>query len=226
MASISSRRRRVHLRVAYMGLLGSGVRENLRHLAETYPNASAYHSRAMPIHRAATLESFSAELVALEGFAVHVTFVGVVLDQAPPTAIGRWLRTLDGVVFVAESAPRAAEATMMAYERLRAGMAQLPPSRPLPALIIQWNGRDHPQALPIDALRALLDTRAVPWESAVADQSVGVWDTQLRLLRMCLTPLQLYGLPARRSRGPFDVATEEDPVSGPSSAAAPPALAR
>jgi mutual gliding-motility protein MglA len=87
------------------------------------------------------------------------------------------LRGVDGIIFVADSQPHRAEANLEAmhnlYENLDAHGLD-PAAIPL---VIQYNKRDVPDAMPVEQMRAQLNPGGVPDFEAVATRGEGVFET-------------------------------------------------
>lgn len=100
------------------------------------------------------------------------------------------LRRADGIVFVVDSqASRLAEnqAAWNDLERNLAGMGQRLDKFPV---VIQFNKRDLPDALPIEKLRQALGMPAFPYFEAVASRGIGAPETLQAAMRLVLAEVQ------------------------------------
>lgn len=122
------------------------------------------------------------------------TVPGQVYYNASRTKV---LQNADGIVFVADSGPTRLEANIESMHNLYDNLAQLgiepedvgdPEVLPM---VIQYNKRDLPGALPIDALEEVLNYDALPAWEAVATEGVGVFETLGEVVR--LTEAKLRG---------------------------------
>lgn len=93
------------------------------------------------------------------------------------------LKGLDGIVFVADSDPARAEANVESLRNLYENLRELHIDPDEVPLILQYNKRDLPVALSIEALQRDLNYDGVPAYRAVAVRGVGVLETLGAALR-------------------------------------------
>jgi len=87
------------------------------------------------------------------------------------------LKGVDGIVFVADSQAERMDANIAAMENLYENLSDYGyDPRQLP-IVLQWNKRDLPNAVPAEELRAQLNPTALPEFEAVAVDGRGVFDT-------------------------------------------------
>ncbi len=87
------------------------------------------------------------------------------------------LQGADGVVFVVDSAPERREANVEAWNNLHTNLREfgiVPENFPI---VVQFNKRDLPNALPLDELRALIPCNGYPQFEAIAIQGIGVFES-------------------------------------------------
>jgi signal recognition particle receptor subunit beta len=99
------------------------------------------------------------------------------------------LKGVDGLVFVADSQAERMDANIAALENLYENLAdygydpyQLP-------IVLQWNKRDLPSAVPVDELRRQLNPMGLPEKEAVAVEGTGVFDTLKAVSKLVLKSL-------------------------------------
>lgn len=99
------------------------------------------------------------------------------------------LKGVDGLVFVADSQAERMDANIAALENLYENLsdygydpAQLP-------IVLQWNKRDLPSAVPTDELRRQLNPMGLAEFEAVAVEGVGVFDTLKAVSKLVLKSL-------------------------------------
>jgi mutual gliding-motility protein MglA len=99
------------------------------------------------------------------------------------------LKGVDGLVFVADSQAERMDANIAALENLYENLSdygydpyQLP-------IVLQWNKRDLPNAVPVDELRRQLNPMGLPEFEAVAVNGVGVFDTLKAVSKLVLKSL-------------------------------------
>jgi signal recognition particle receptor subunit beta len=99
------------------------------------------------------------------------------------------LKGVDGLVFVADSQAERMDANIAALENLYENLADYgyDPSQ-LP-IVLQWNKRDLPSALPTDELRRQLNPMGLPEYEAIAVTGVGVFDTLKAVSKLVLKSL-------------------------------------
>ncbi|WP_434415174.1 gliding-motility protein MglA [Nannocystis pusilla] len=106
-------------------------------------------------------------------FHLH-TMPGVVFSD---TSRRQVLKGADGIVFVADSQGGRREANVLSLADLAAGMAAHGLDLRATPLVIQYNKRDTPDAMPVAELDELLATIPCPRFEAIASTGVGVFDT-------------------------------------------------
>ena len=99
------------------------------------------------------------------------------------------LKGVDGLVFVADSQAERMDANIAALENLYENLSdygydpyQLP-------IVLQWNKRDLPNAVPVDELRRQLNPMGLPEYEAVAVNGAGVFDTLKAVSKLVLKSL-------------------------------------
>jgi mutual gliding-motility protein MglA len=99
------------------------------------------------------------------------------------------LKGVDGLVFVADSQAERMDANIAALENLYENLsdygydpAQLP-------IVLQWNKRDLPTAVPVDELRRQLNPMGLQDYEAVAVNGGGVFDTLKAVSKLVLKSL-------------------------------------
>ena len=99
------------------------------------------------------------------------------------------LKGVDGLVFVADSQAERMDANIAALENLYENLADYgyDPSQ-LP-IVLQWNKRDLPSAVPVDELRRQLNPMGLQEFEAVAVTGVGVFDTLRAVSKLVLKSL-------------------------------------
>lgn len=99
------------------------------------------------------------------------------------------LQGVDGIVFVADSSESKMEENLESLENLKNNLAEYGKDiRELP-IVLQYNKRDLPDALPVEALNAKLNPWGVPYFEAVAITGEGVFPTLKCLSGMVLETL-------------------------------------
>jgi hypothetical protein len=100
------------------------------------------------------------------------------------------LKGVDGVCFVADSQLERMEANIESLDNLRFNLEEQGYELDKLPYVIQYNKRDLPSAVPLDELRATLNTNNVPDFEASAVTGEGVFDTLKALAKQVLTELR------------------------------------
>ncbi len=100
------------------------------------------------------------------------------------------LQGADGVVFVADSQPEMLEANLESMKNLEENLAEQGIRLDQFPLVIQYNKRDLPKALPIEQLRAALNGRNAPEFETCATNGRGVLDALKAITRLVIKDLR------------------------------------
>ncbi len=170
-------RQEINVKIVYYGPGMSGKTTNLKHI----------HARVSPERRMTSLQTGENRTLFFDFLSLEVGTVAgkkprLNLYAAPGQAICApmrqlLLREVDGVVFVADSQPSRLEANIISMESLERYLAEM--EQPLDSLplVLQFNKRDLPEAMPLELLRQQLGRDGVPCFEAVASQGVGVFES-------------------------------------------------
>ena len=99
------------------------------------------------------------------------------------------LKGVDGVVFVADSQAERMDANIAAMENLYENLADYGYDPQQLPIVLQWNKRDLPSAVPAEELNEQLNPGAFPAFEAVAVRGDGVFDTLRAVSKMVLKSL-------------------------------------
>lgn len=117
------------------------------------------------------------EVGEIEGFKVRFTLYTVPGQVQYVNSRKAILAGVDGVVFVADSTPTRWLANTESMLDLRANLMEYDLTLPSLPLVLQYNKRDVPGALPVAALAAELNPFGMPSFEAIASQGIGVQET-------------------------------------------------
>ena len=87
------------------------------------------------------------------------------------------LKGVDGIVFVADSQAERMDANIAAMENLYENLADYGYDPQKLPIVLQWNKRDLPNAVPLEEMHAQLNPTGLPEYEAVAVEGHGVFDT-------------------------------------------------
>ncbi|HWO20889.1 MAG TPA: GTPase domain-containing protein [Kofleriaceae bacterium] len=180
MAVVDFQERQLTLKLVYYGPPLSGKTSNLRALyaavdklnrgrlmtLDTRDDRTLFFD-LMPIFFRASGFSFRIKVYTVPGQPVHEATRKVVLASA------------DGVVFVADSSPKARQENAASWHNLLANLTALGLER-LP-IVVQYNKQDLPDAVSIDAVDRFGDPRR-PIQAACAKRGEGVVSTFFQLV--------------------------------------------
>jgi len=99
------------------------------------------------------------------------------------------LKGVDGVVFVADSQPERMDANIASMQNLYENLSEYGYDPLALPLVVQYNKRDLPTAVPVRELRAQLNPDNLPDFEAVAIHGDGVFDTLKVVSKMVLKNL-------------------------------------
>jgi mutual gliding-motility protein MglA len=99
------------------------------------------------------------------------------------------LKGVDGLVFVADSQAERMDANIAALENLYENLAEYGYDAGALPVVIQWNKRDLPNAVPLAELRHQLNPMGLQDFEAVAVRGAGVFDTLKSISKLVLKSL-------------------------------------
>jgi signal recognition particle receptor subunit beta len=171
--------RELNLKVVYYGPALSGKTTNLEQIHARVDARRRGELISLKTHEDRTLyfDFLQLELGKISGLTpkIHLyTVPGQAYYEASRKLV---LRGADGVVFVADSTPNRSSDNLEAWRNMKAHLASLDiPLTTLP-VVMQFNKRDLPNAIPTSILRTQLGVNGYPTFESVALQGQGVFDT-------------------------------------------------
>ena len=179
MALINIATHEIHCKIVYYGIGYCGKTTNLQHVFKSInPNARGEMlSIATATERTLFFDFLPLDLGTVHGFRTRFhlyTVPGQILYERTRLAV---LNGADGIVFVVDSQADKFEENIQSIAELEQNMRRMGKDLKNFPLIMQWNKRDMPNALPIPVLERYLNRRHVPAYEAVAAQGKGVFAT-------------------------------------------------
>jgi mutual gliding-motility protein MglA len=179
MALINIATHEIHCKIVYYGIGYCGKTTNLQHVFKSInPNARGEMlSIATATERTLFFDFLPLDLGSVHGFRTRFhlyTVPGQILYERTRLAV---LNGADGIVFVVDSQADKFEENIQSIAELEQNMRRMGKDLRNFPLIMQWNKRDMPNALPIPVLDRYLNRRHVPSYEAVAAQGKGVFAT-------------------------------------------------
>ena len=179
MALINIATHEIHCKIVYYGIGYCGKTSNLQYVFKTINPMvrGEMLSIATETERTLFFDFLPLDLGTVHGFRTRFhlyTVPGQILYERTRMAV---LNGADGIVFVVDSQSEKFEENIQSISELEMNMRRLDKDLANFPLIIQWNKRDMPSALPIPILERYLNRRRVPSFEAVAYQGRGVFAT-------------------------------------------------
>lgn len=163
MSTVNFAAREISFKIVYYGPGMSGKTTNLKLIHQHIPNERKGDLVSLATEEERTLffDFMPLELGSVNGFKTRFhlyTVPGQVFYNAARKLI---LRGVDGIVFVADSAPNRLRANAEAMRNLRENLIEYDLSVGEVPLVLQLNKRDLPNALPAGMLRRVVDPEGV-----------------------------------------------------------------
>lgn len=179
MASINYAAREISVKIVYYGPGLSGKTTNLQIIHKKVPQdyKSDMVSLATETDRTLFFDFLPLDLGKIKGFSAKFqlyTVPGQVYYNATRKLV---LRGVDGVVFVADSAQDKLQENIESFQNLMDNLAEYGYKREQVPLIIQYNKRDLPNAMPIEQMQPIINKYNVPWSEASAIKGKGVFES-------------------------------------------------
>jgi signal recognition particle receptor subunit beta len=192
MSFINYLSREINCKIVYYGPGLCGKTTNLQYIYnKTNPEAKGKMiSLATETERTLFFDFLPLALGEIRGFKTRFhlyTVPGQVFYDASRKLI---LKGVDGVVFVGDSQIARMEANVESLENLRTNLAEQGYALDKLPYVMQYNKRDMPGIAPVEELRQLLNTSAVPEFEAVASTGIGVFDTLKAVAKLVLSNLK------------------------------------
>lgn len=192
MSTINFSAREINFKIVYYGPGLSGKTTNLKQIYEKVPGNSKGEmvSLATEDERTLFFDFLPLDLGKVNGFSTRFHLYTVPGQVFYNTSRKIILRGVDGIVFVADSAPNRLRANAESLRNLRENLAENGLVLQDIPHVIQVNKRDLPDALPVDMIRMVLDPAAeVQVFEAVAAKFGGVFEPLRAVSKMVLDKL-------------------------------------
>ncbi len=179
MATINYAVREISVKIVYYGTGLCGKTTNLQVIHRKIPNEhrSDMVSLATETDRTLFFDFLPLDLGKIKGFSTKFqlyTVPGQVYYNATRKLV---LRGVDGVVFVVDSAPDKLQENIESFKNLEENLAEYGYQRENIPIIIQYNKRDLPNALPVDKLNSAINKYGLPWNECIAVQGKGIFES-------------------------------------------------
>ena len=179
MSFINYLSREINCKIVYYGPGLCGKTTNLQYIYnKTNPDAKGKMiSLATETERTLFFDFLPVTLGEVRGFKTRFhlyTVPGQVFYDASRKLI---LKGADGLIFVADSQAERAEANLESLDNLRANLADQGLDIDKLPLVMQYNKRDLPNAIPLDEMSRALNPKKLPEFESSARTGMGVFDT-------------------------------------------------
>jgi signal recognition particle receptor subunit beta len=192
MSTVNTMAKEVAAKVVFYGPGLSGKTTTLKKIYESVKPAHRGELMSLPTEADRTLffDFLPVKVERVGEYSVRLalyTVPGQVFYNATRKLV---LQGADGVVFVADSQEPAQEANAESIANLEENLAEQGIRLEKFPLVIQYNKRDLPGALPVEQLRAALNPRTVPDFETCATSGMGVLDTLKSVMRLVIRDLR------------------------------------
>lgn len=192
MSTINLAAREINFKIVYYGPGLSGKTTNLQKIYDSVPEGSRGEmvNLATEDERTLFFDFLPLELGKVSGFRTRFHLYTVPGQVFYNTSRKIILRGVDGIVFVADSAPNRLRANAESFRNMRENLAEHGLELSTVPLVLQINKRDLPDALPADMVRTVVDpgSRLQVFE-AVAARGEGVFEPLRAVSEMVLKEL-------------------------------------
>jgi len=190
MSFVNFAKREVQLKIVYYGPGMCGKTTNLQYIHQTLnPNAKGeLTSLATPGDRTLFFDFMPLVAHAIQGFTTKFQLYTVPGQAIYNTTRKLVLRSVDGVVFVADSQWSKMPENVASFANLEENLKEQGESLEHLPYVLQYNKRDLPAVAPAHYLEFVLNNRTLrqPSFSAVAPKGEGVFETLNMIARMVL----------------------------------------
>lgn len=188
MALINYAKREINAKIVYYGPGLCGKTTNIKYVHEKLrpETRGKLLSLATETDRTLFFDFLPVDLGEIKGYQTRFhlyTVPGQVFYNSTRKMV---LKGTDGIVFVADSQREMLQANQESLANLRENLVEQGKNLDEIPMVIQYNKRDLPNALPIEELDRLLNPRKLPTFSACAHDGTGVLQTLSSIAKMIL----------------------------------------
>jgi signal recognition particle receptor subunit beta len=191
MALCNHVKKEINAKIVYFGPGGGGKETSVSHVyRKLNPDCrSLFKSMTVQGNRMLFFDFHPAEK-GIEGYSVRFHLYTVADEVLKPSTWKTVLKGSDGVVFVADSDPARMQENVDRLSELESLLAVSGPGIDNVPLVMQYNRRDHPQAVPLDELQRRLNRFYVPVFPTVAATGEGVLAPLSSIIKMVLAKIR------------------------------------
>ncbi len=203
MATINYAAREISVKIVYYGPGLSGKTTNLQIIHRKIPKTSKSDmvSLATETDRTLFFDFLPLDLGKIRGFTTKFqlyTVPGQVYYNATRKLV---LRGVDGIVFIADSAADKLDENIESFQNMEENLAEYGYKRESIPIIMQYNKRDLPNAMPIQEINGRVNKYNLPWSEAIANKGKGVFESLKLIGKLVIDQLnQKYASSATKKR--------------------------
>ena len=191
MALINVALREIHCKIVYYGPGLCGKTTNLKYIHSAVPDKAKGEllSIATETERTLFFDFLPLDLGQVHGFQTRFhlyTVPGQILYERTRVAV---LNGADGVVFVADSQRHKLKEDLESLQELARNVTSQGKRFLEFPLVMQYNKRDVPNALPVEVMDKYLNTIKVPRFEATAAKGTGVFETLRAISKLVISKL-------------------------------------
>jgi signal recognition particle receptor subunit beta len=179
LALINYATREINCKLVYYGTGLGGKTTNLEFIHKQVPPhvRGEMVSLATPTERTLYFDFLSLDLGSVQGFKTRFALYTVPGQEEYNASRKLILNGVDGIVFVADSQREKWQENLDSFKNMIENLEENGKSLDDVPLVLQYNKRDMPTAVPVEHLQKALNLRNDPAFQAIAFQGHGVFDT-------------------------------------------------
>lgn len=191
MAHINWGRREVNIKIVYYGPGLSGKTTNLEMVHKRAPQSAVGQLTSIATEGDRTLffDFLPLDLGEVAGMRTKFQLYTVPGQAYYNSTRKLVLQGTDGIIFVSDSTPDRREDNLESLRNLETNLQEIKLDLANMPWVLQFNKRDHPAAMPLEAMQAELNKAGVPTFEAVAKTGDGVMPTLKALSKLVLEKL-------------------------------------
>ncbi len=184
--------RRLNLKIVYYGPALSGKTTNLEIIHRSVNPNQRSDLVSLKTHEDRTLyfDFLQLELGKIAGLTPQIQLYTVPGQSYYEASRKIVLRGADGVVFVADSGKQRMRANLLAWRNMREHLASFNLNMDQFPIVVQFNKRDLPTAVPIHIISHILQVNGTPTVEAEAAQGKGVLLTLKAITKQVMAQVQ------------------------------------
>lgn len=192
MAFINEKTKEVNLKIIYFGPSASGKTASLRSIVQKMKEKGDGElvSVSGEDENVLYFDFVPLRLGKYKNYQLRVHLYAIPGEAAYPQARRLIAKGLDGVVFVADSAPERLEDNRKSLDNLKKLLEEEGEDFQTLPLVIQYNKRDLSKTVGVEDLRRLLNARHVPDFETAATQGTGVFEALKSVGKLAIKNLQ------------------------------------